>query len=165
MGFFYPHSQLDLTFLREDGMSPPLDAPQCLAEAGHMEEMRWPHLLVLGPKGLSGMPCLCLSHPEAPRLTQFHILRSGEPLPVWPLEAMTSQEPSLDCELFGDCDLSLSLDPPAQGLAASRWSLLLNGWTDNVKSSCSPQLLCFSFPCLLFKYFSSFREKLGPTNN
>lgn len=122
-----------------------------------------PCLLILETGGLSGMPCLCLSHPEAPRSTQIYIFRSGEPLPVWLLMAMTSQERSLDCELFEDYGLSLSLHPPAQGLAASRWSLLMNGWADNRNSSCFAHLPCFSFPCLLSKYFSSFRGNLGPT--
>ena len=125
--------------------------------------MRGLCLLILGPEGLSGTPCLYLSHPEAPRSTQFHILRSGESLPVLFLMAMISQEPSLDCELFEDCGLSLSLHPPAQGLAVNRWSLLLNGWTDSGNSSCYPHLPCFSFPCLLSKYFSSFMGNLGPT--
>lgn len=70
------------------------------------------------------MLCLCLSHPEAPKSAQFHILRAGEPLPMWPPMPLTSQEPSLDCELFEDYDLLLSLHSPIQGLAASRWSFV-----------------------------------------
>lgn len=60
------------------------------------------------------MPCLCLSHLESPRSAQFYILRAGEPLLVWLPMTVTSQEPSLDCELFEDCDFLLSLHSPAK---------------------------------------------------
>lgn len=83
--------------------------------------------------------------PEAPRSESSHILRAGEPLPSRPPMPMTSQEPSLDCELFEDCDLLLSLHSPAQALAGSRWS-----FTDKPEGQIVEFLLLFVPPALLF---------------
>lgn len=62
------------------------------------------------------MPCLCLS-------AQFYILRAGEPLLVWLPMTVTSQEPSLDCELFEDCGFLLSLRSPAKA-SQCRWPFI-----------------------------------------
>lgn len=90
------------------------------------------------------MLCLCFSHPEASRAAQFHILRAGKPLPVWLPMPMTSQESSLDSELFEVYDLLLSLHSPSQGLAASRCPFIVEWMSRQWNfSSSSPHLLCF----------------------
>lgn len=115
---------------------------------------KWPHLLVLGRGGLSGMLCLCFSHPEASRAAQFHIPRARKPLPMWLPMPMTFQEPSLDSELFEHYDLLLSLHSLSQGLAASRCPFIVE-WMSRYWnfSSSSLHLLCFSFSITFLSIF------------